>query len=98
MPSQNEKDFSSAGQAPLLSLARKICKRLWPYRWIFAVAVVQVLLIGALELLKPWPLKLVVEHVLTGHTVLWAAGFCTADAAPAWLPDTCAGVRADRCV
>ena len=61
----------SAGQAPLLSLARKICKRLWPHRWIFAVAVAQVLLIGALELLKPWPLKIVVDHVLTGHAVPW---------------------------
>jgi ATP-binding cassette subfamily B protein/subfamily B ATP-binding cassette protein MsbA len=35
------------------------------------VAVVQVLLIGALELLKPWPLKLVVDHVLTSHPVPW---------------------------
>jgi len=61
----------SVGQAPLLSLARKLWKRLLPHRWIFAVAVAQVLLIGALELLKPWPLKLVVDHVLTGHPVPW---------------------------
>jgi ATP-binding cassette subfamily B protein/subfamily B ATP-binding cassette protein MsbA len=33
--------------------------------------VAQVLLIGALELLKPWPLKLVVDHVLTSHPVPW---------------------------
>jgi ATP-binding cassette, subfamily B, bacterial len=61
----------SAGQAPLLSLARKLCKRLRPYRWLFAVAIVQVVLIGALELLKPWPLKLVVDHVLTSHPMPW---------------------------
>jgi ATP-binding cassette, subfamily B, bacterial len=64
-------DRLSVGQASLWSLARKLGKRLRPYRWIFAVAVVQVLLMGALELLKPWPLKLVVDHVLTGHPVPW---------------------------
>src|SRR5262249_37664617 len=56
--------WRSVGQAPLLSLARKLCKRLWPYRGIFALAVVQVLFMGALELLKPWPLKIIVDHVL----------------------------------
>jgi ATP-binding cassette subfamily B protein/subfamily B ATP-binding cassette protein MsbA len=61
----------SAAQASLLSLAYKLCKRLRPYRWHFAVAIVQVLLIGTLELLKPWPLKLVVDHVLTSHPVPW---------------------------
>ena len=64
-------DRLPATQVPLLSLARKLCKRLWPYRWLFAMAIVQVLLIGALELLKPWPLKLVVDHVLTSHPVPW---------------------------
>jgi len=59
------------GQAPLLSLAWKLCKRLRPYRWLFALAVVQVLLMGTLELLKPWPLKLIVDHVLTGHPTPW---------------------------
>jgi ATP-binding cassette subfamily B protein/subfamily B ATP-binding cassette protein MsbA len=33
--------------------------------------VLQVLLIGALELLKPWPLKLVVDHVLTDQPLPW---------------------------
>ena len=64
-------DWRSVGHAPLLSLARKLCKRLRPYRWLFALAVVQVLLMGTLELLKPWPLKLIVDHVLTGHPVPW---------------------------
>ena len=61
----------TVGQIPLLSLGRKLCQRLRPYRWTFAVAVVQVLLLGTLELLKPWPLKLIVDHVLTGHPVPW---------------------------
>jgi ATP-binding cassette subfamily B protein/subfamily B ATP-binding cassette protein MsbA len=52
-------------------LARKLYKRLQPYRWLFAVAIVQVVLLGALELLKPWPLKLIVDHVLTSHPVPW---------------------------
>ena len=63
--------WRSAPQASLLRLAQKLGKRLWPHRWLFAVAVAQVLLIGALELLKPWPLKLIVDHVLAGHPVSW---------------------------
>jgi ATP-binding cassette subfamily B protein/subfamily B ATP-binding cassette protein MsbA len=55
----------------MLRLAHKILVRLRPYRWICALAVVQVLIMGALELLKPWPLKLVVDHVLTGLPVSW---------------------------
>jgi ATP-binding cassette subfamily B protein/subfamily B ATP-binding cassette protein MsbA len=54
-----------------LRLARKILGRLRPYRWAFAGAVAQVLAIGLLELAKPWPLKLVVDHVLGGRPVEW---------------------------
>ena len=61
----------SAGQASLLSLLGKLSKRLWPYRWLFAMAIALVVLLGALELLKPWPLKLIVDHVLTGHAGAW---------------------------
>lgn len=56
---------------PMLRLARHILQRLRPYRWSFAVAVAQVFVISALELLKPWPLKLTVDHVLTGLPVPW---------------------------
>ena len=48
------------------ALARTIAKYLRPYRLAFAVAVLQVLLISACELLKPWPLKIVVDNVLGG--------------------------------
>ncbi len=44
----------------------KVLRRLQPYRLAFTVAVLQVLLIGVLELAKPWPLKVVVDNVL-GH-------------------------------
>jgi len=47
-------------------LPRTIAHYLRPYRALFAFAVVQVLLISGFELLKPWPLKLVVDNVLGG--------------------------------
>src|SRR5262249_20540610 len=50
-----------------LWLARKILRRLRPYRAAFAGAIAQVLLIGVLELAKPWPLKVIVDNVLGGH-------------------------------
>ena len=48
------------------ALTRTIWQYLRPYRSSFAVAVIQVLLISACELLKPWPLKIVVDNVLSG--------------------------------
>lgn len=56
---------------PLLRLARYIFERLRPYRWRFSIAVIQVFVMSALELLKPWPLKIVVDHVFTGIPVSW---------------------------
>ena len=47
-------------------LARTIAQYLWPYRLQFTVAVLQVLLISACELLKPWPLQIVIDDVLGG--------------------------------
>ena len=54
-----------------LRLIAKILRRLAPYRWLFGSAVVQVLLIGVLELVKPWPLKIVVDNVLGHHPLDW---------------------------
>jgi len=56
---------------PMLRLARNILQQLRPYRWSFAVAVAQVFVMSALELLKAWPLKLIVDHVFTGLPVPW---------------------------
>jgi len=53
-----------------LRLLHKILRRLVPYGGLFAAAVGQVLLIGVLELAKPWPLKIVVDNVLGGHPLL----------------------------
>src|SRR5207249_1342901 len=61
-----------------LRLLAKVLRRLAPYRWLFVSAVVQVLLIGALELAKPWPLKVVVDNVLAHRPLGWP-GFQTLD-------------------
>ncbi len=54
-----------------LRLLRKILRRLAPYRALFLGSVVQVLLIGFLELAKPWPLKVIVDDVLGGRRLAW---------------------------
>jgi ATP-binding cassette subfamily B protein/subfamily B ATP-binding cassette protein MsbA len=42
-----------------------------PYLLTFVFALGQVVFISALELLKPWPLKVVIDHVLIGTPVPW---------------------------
>jgi len=54
-----------------LRVAAKVLRRLRPYRGRFALAVAMVLAIGVLELLKPWPLKIVVDDVLGGRRLDW---------------------------
>jgi len=61
-----------------LPVVLKVLGRLRPHRFLFAGAVAQVLLIGFLELLKPWPLKIVVDNVLGGKPV----GVAAVDALP----------------
>jgi ATP-binding cassette subfamily B protein/subfamily B ATP-binding cassette protein MsbA len=62
-----------------LRVVGKVLRRLRPYRWAFTVAILQVLLIGVLELAKPWPLKIVVDNVL-GHRPLGIAALAGLDA------------------
>jgi len=50
---------------------RSVRSYLRPYWRVFAWALLQVLFISALELLKPWPLKVIIDHVLTGTPVPW---------------------------
>jgi ATP-binding cassette subfamily B protein/subfamily B ATP-binding cassette protein MsbA len=52
-----------------LRVVGKVLRRLRPYRFAFTGAVLQVLLIGILELAKPWPLKVVVDNVLGHHAI-----------------------------
>jgi ATP-binding cassette subfamily B protein/subfamily B ATP-binding cassette protein MsbA len=42
-----------------------------PYFPVFLFALAQVVFISALELLKPWPLKVIIDHILTGTPVPW---------------------------
>jgi len=48
-----------------------------PYRWRFLFALAQVFLMAGFELLKPWPLQVVIDNVLSGKptAVAWLQGF-----------------------
>ncbi len=47
-------------------LAAKIFGYVLPYGRVFCLALVQVFLISAFDLLKPWPIKIIVDHALGG--------------------------------
>lgn len=51
------------------SLRRQVFASLRPYRTQFFIAVGQVVLITGAELLKPWPLKIIIDHVLSGKVL-----------------------------
>jgi ATP-binding cassette subfamily B protein len=50
------------------NLAWKLLPYLRPYRWRVIWALIQIFLISGFELLKPWPLQLVIDDVLGGKT------------------------------
>lgn len=50
-------------------MKRKILPYLLPYRLPFLFALAQVFLISGCELLKPWPLKIVIDNVLSGKPI-----------------------------
>lgn len=52
-------------------LRRQVLASLRPYRAQFAFAVSQVVLITGAELLKPWPLKIIIDHVLNAAPLSW---------------------------
>jgi ATP-binding cassette subfamily B protein/subfamily B ATP-binding cassette protein MsbA len=54
-------------------ILRRTADALWLHRWLVALALAQVALINALELLKPWPLQLVIDSVLGGSPPRWSA-------------------------
>jgi ATP-binding cassette, subfamily B, bacterial len=51
--------------------AVRVLSYLPPYRQTLLWALVQVLLISALEMLKPWPLKIIIDSVLGGQPAPW---------------------------
>jgi len=50
---------------------KKTLKYLWPYRFPFLIALAQVFIISGCELLKPWPLKIIIDNVLSGKPAPW---------------------------
>lgn len=54
------------------ALRQQVFASLRPYRTQFAFAVGQVVLITGAELLKPWPLKIIIDHVLNGNPLSWS--------------------------
>ena len=50
-------------------LAGKLLPYLRPYRLRFIWALAQLFLIVGFDLLKPWPLQLIIDHVLGGKPV-----------------------------
>ncbi len=52
-------------------MLKKILKYLWPYRWPFVIALAEVFVMSGCELLKPWPLKIIIDNVLSGKPVAW---------------------------
>ena len=51
----------------------RLRRYLWPHRAPLALALGQVLLLSACELLKPWPLKVIIDSVLGGNPPPFAA-------------------------
>jgi ATP-binding cassette, subfamily B, bacterial len=61
-----------------------------PYLPAFVFALAQVVFISVLELLKPWPLKVIIDHVLTGTPVPWEFAQTWSSQNILWL--ACAGL------
>ncbi|HXP77983.1 MAG TPA: ABC transporter ATP-binding protein [Stellaceae bacterium] len=58
-------------------MLRRLIPFLAPYRWRFLFALAQVFLISGFELLKPWPLQVVIDDVLGGKPpgIAWLEGW-----------------------
>jgi len=55
----------------MLGLVGKLLPFLRPYAGLVALALAQVLIMTGFELLKPWPLKVVIDHVLGDKPFPW---------------------------
>jgi len=69
---------------------RRVSGYIWPHRSRMLWALAQVCLISALELLKPWPLKLIIDSVLGGAALPW--GFAPDLGTGALLLSACAAL------
>jgi len=71
-------------------LASNVLRYLWPYRSRFLFALSQVSLISALELLKPWPLKIIIDNVIGAQPLAWE--FVAGWSPQTLLLSTCVGL------
>lgn len=71
-------------------MKRTVRSYLKPYQIVFFFALTQVVFISGLELLKPWPLKIIIDHVLTGDSLGWA--FFNGWSSELLLSGACAGL------
>jgi ATP-binding cassette subfamily B protein len=71
-------------------MRRTVRSYLRPYWAVFVFALVQVLFISALELLKPWPLKIIIDNVLSGNPLPW--GFALSWSSQSLLLLACTGL------
>lgn len=53
-------------------MVKKVFKYLWPYRLPFLLALLEVFIMSGCELLKPWPLKIIIDNVLSGKPATWS--------------------------
>lgn len=71
-------------------MRRKLMAYLRPYRFPFLFALAQVFAISALEVLKPWPLKIIIDNVLGDKPAGW--GVADALSRDSLLIAACAGM------
>src|SRR5579872_4326100 len=76
------------------SLLWKLLPYLRPYRWRVAWAFIQIFLVAGFELLKPWPLQIVIDDVLGGKTpaIVGPVGAFLALPKPELLLFACLGI------
>jgi ATP-binding cassette subfamily B protein len=67
-------------------LAGKILGCVRPYRWRFGGALAQLFLMGGFELLKPWPLKIVIDNALGGKRLDLGGWTGTLPDVASWSP------------
>jgi ATP-binding cassette subfamily B protein/subfamily B ATP-binding cassette protein MsbA len=68
---QVKTDYDFVLKEKFFLMSKKILKYLWPYRFPFLLALAQVFIISGCELLKPWPLKVIIDNVLSGKPAPW---------------------------
>src|SRR5438105_9348388 len=65
----------AGGRSHSMALLKKLLPYSQPYRWLVIWALLQVFLIAGFELMKPWPLQVVIDNVLGGKPFPVAMAF-----------------------